>query len=321
MEKLVSVVVPIYNVKDYLVDCINSIRNQTYMNLDIILVDDGSTDDSAQICDEMAHQDERISIIHKDNGGLSDARNVGLKVSKGEFIIFIDSDDLISKTMIEEMVESITENNADISACSFRTFEDSNDISFLDNLEMKTSVVEGKELVARLYRGEYGDIAFTAWNKLYKKRIFIENGIEYPIGKLYEDTFTTFKLLYKAKQVALINEQLYYYRIRKGSIMNSYITKKKTIDWIDADREAPLFFKRVNESDLYNLSVNAFFKSEILFYKKMNEDTEKGCKEYLLNEYKRFYKEYGGTVALPMYKRLVYWIFMFMPNLIIKLYK
>lgn len=321
MEITVSVVVPVYNVKEYLIDCLNSIKNQTYASMEIILVDDGSTDGSAQICDEFEQEDERISVIHKKNGGLSEARNVGLNASKGEYIIFIDSDDLISEKMLEEMVKCIKISNIDIVACAFKTFEDINEVSYIENSNNDISMVEGRELVQRLYKGEYNSIGFTAWNKLYKKSLFQKNGIEYPVGRFYEDAFTTFKLLYKAKQIALINKPLYYYRMRNGSIMNSNITRKKTVDGIDADREAPDFFKKVNDSYLFNLSVNAFFKSEILFFKRMNTDTEKGCKEYLLQEYKRFYKEYGKTVKIPSYKRLLYCMFMLMPNLITKFYR
>ena len=319
MEKLVSVVVPVYNVKDYLYECIDSIKNQTYKNIEIILVDDGSTDGSSQICDELAKEDERIKLIHKENGGLSDARNVGLNYSNGEYIIFIDSDDLISKIMIEQMINSMLINDADISACTFKTFKNNNDINYVEKLKDEI-VMSGKELVKKIYAGEYTDIAFTAWNKLYKKRLFQDFKIEYPVGRFYEDSFTTFKLLYNADKLVIIDNSLYFYRVRQGSIMNSVMTEKKIIDWIDGDKEAINYFTEMEESELLDLAINAFFKSEISLFKHIKKD-DKNLKKYLFEEYKKMYRDLGSLNKIPIYKRFIYWLFMYMPDVVVTLYR
>ena len=320
MEKLVSVVVPVYNVENYLTECLDSITNQTYRNFEVILVDDGSTDGSSQMCDEIAREDERIHVIHKENGGLSDARNTGLRASKGEYIIFIDSDDMVSAIMLEQMVKSMQENNADISTCLFKTFEASKDLRLGDNSVEKITMLEGKVLVKKLYSGEYPDIAFVAWNKLYKRSLFEDNNIEYPVGRFYEDTFTTFKLLYEAEKIAIIDNPFYHYRIRQGSIMKSTITKKKVIDWIAGDREAVDFFIQAKEYELVALAANNFLKSQIILYKKICKDAENGYKVYLMKEYQTAVRNYLNISNFSKPKRIGYRLFCYFPDLICKIY-
>lgn len=323
MSKLVSVIVPIYNVKDYLIECVESILNQTYSNIEIILVDDGSTDGSAGLCDNLRQRDDRIIVIHKKNGGLSDARNVGFRKSTGEFVIFVDSDDSLKSSALEIMVSAIEEYDADISACEFETFEDNSIKRYNSSTQEKSTemvCLTGKKLVESLYKGNYQSIAFVAWNKLYKRKLFSEYEIEYPVGRMYEDTFTTYKLLYNSRKAVLVLEPLYNYRIRNGSIMKSSITLKKTQDWLDGELDAFIYFLGLNEKYLENLAGNSFFRSQILFYKKIDDNSEFGCKEYLITEYKKIYDEYIKLVNIPCYKKIIYKLFCFFPKAISKLF-
>ena len=214
MNDLISVIVPIYKVEKYLDKCIESIINQTYYNLEIILVDDGSPDKCGEICDKYALQDDRIVVIHKENGGLSDARNKGLKVSTGKFISFIDSDDFISVNYFEYLYSLLKKYNADISVVLPYKFSNYDEIK-INNTGGKVTVYNASEaLITMLYQKKFDN---AAWGKLYKKDV-VKN-IEFPVGKLYEDIGTTYKYLLNSKKVVFGNERLYYYLQRNDSIM------------------------------------------------------------------------------------------------------
>jgi glycosyltransferase involved in cell wall biosynthesis len=186
MEKdLISVIIPIYNVGDYLKKCVNSIINQTYKNLEIILVDDGSTDKSGILCDEFAKKDSRIKVIHKQNGGLSDARNCGIEASSGKFIAFIDSDDFIAPDFYEYLLSLQKENNADIAECNFiRVYEEKQDeFEFpikKENIILKTDGV-GALFLFMSDDDEISTNSVVVWNKLYNKKLFED--IRFPVRK------------------------------------------------------------------------------------------------------------------------------------------
>lgn len=222
---LISIIIPVYKVEKYLEKCIESVLNQTYKKLQIILVDDGSPDNCGDICDRYAKMDERIEVIHKENGGLSDARNAGLKVVRGEYIGFIDSDDYVSKEMFENMYNTLISNNADVSICNFYTvIDDKNIIKNEDNgIEIYNKLEILKEVLLDKKIQSY------AWNKLYKKELFKD--IEYPVGKKYEDIGTTFYILEKCNKVAASGRPEYYYLTRGDSIVNNN-TESTVIDYI-----------------------------------------------------------------------------------------
>lgn len=222
---LISIIIPVYKVEKYLEKCIESVLNQTYKKLQIILVDDGSPDNCGDICDRYAKMDERIEVIHKENGGLSDARNAGLKVVRGEYIGFIDSDDYVSKEMFENMYNTLISNNADVSICNFYTvIDDKNIIKNEDNgIEIYNKLEILKEVLLDKKIQSY------AWNKLYKKELFKD--IEYPVGKKYEDIGTTFYILEKCNKVAVSGRPEYYYLTRGDSIVNNN-TESTVIDYI-----------------------------------------------------------------------------------------
>lgn len=214
MNELVSVIVPVYNVEQYLNKCVDSIINQTYGNIEIILVDDGSADNSGKICDKYSLNDKRVKVIHKSNGGLSDARNRGIDISRGKYLAFIDSDDWIEPDMIEKMYNNAIENNADISICQYEIVRSRE--ATIDNNPGKTIVYEGTDAILAMYKEAV--FASHACNKLYKRELFA--GIRYPVGKLYEDQFTTYKLIWNSKRIVYTEKKYYYYYMRNDSIVN-----------------------------------------------------------------------------------------------------
>ena len=204
---LISIIVPVYNVKEFLVECIESLIAQTYENLEIIIVDDGSTDGSSELCDKLKYKDKRIVVIHQKNGGLSAARNSGLKIAEGEYVAFVDSDDSANPSFIKVLFRAAKTHNSDIVVCGY------------DDNFPKEKTLTGKEATINLLLAQE-NIDILAWNKLYKKALFTDNHIKYPTGKIHEDNLTTYKLYSKSNKVSFISESLYNYRKRKGSITN-----------------------------------------------------------------------------------------------------
>lgn len=215
MQAVISVVVPIYNVEKYLHRCVDSIINQTYKNLEIILVDDGSLDSCPKICDDYSKKDNRIKVIHKKNGGLSDARNAGMKIAKGEYISFVDSDDWIEHEMMERLYEVMVETNGDIASCGVRMVWDDNTPSkMLTKSNGKFVLDSCEKAMDSLISAE---IIQTVWNKLYKTEIVKK--ILFPYGKINEDEFWTWQVVAASNKVVSIDIPLYNYFQRAGSIM------------------------------------------------------------------------------------------------------
>lgn len=216
---LVTIVVPIYNVEKYLKECLASIMDQTYRNIEIILVNDGSTDSSGTTAEKIAKDDSRIIVLHKINGGLSEARNTGINIANGKYITFIDSDDYIDKRFIEKLLYSALKFNADIIQC-----DNSRKSNLIGSGSNKATSITGLAAFEKLMR--YKTISPTAWAKLYKLSLFKNNGLSFPIGRLHEDTALLYKLIYFSKQIVCISSTLYYYRINNTSIMNSRYSDK-----------------------------------------------------------------------------------------------
>ena len=216
-NKLVSVIVPVYKVERYLDRCINSLVNQSYSHIEIILVDDGSPDKCPQLCDEWALQDARIKVVHKKNGGLSDARNEGLRKSSGKYICFVDSDDYVSTKFVETLYELLHEYNTDMSAVSHKNvFSEEQEGYENTNHKEITTIFEGEEAIKQLFSND--TFANYAWNKMYTRELF-EN-ISFPVGRKMEDLGTTYKLLLSANKIAYSTKVLYYYFQREDSILH-----------------------------------------------------------------------------------------------------
>ena len=243
---LISIIIPVYKVEKYLEKCIESVLQQTYTNLQIILVDDGSPDNCGKICDEYAKKDSRIEVIHKVNGGLSDARNVGISKARGRYIGFVDSDDYIKKDMYEILLNLLKEYDADVSICNLY------------------DVIYGKEYIRNKENGiqEYSrldilkevlldkNIQSYAWNKLYKKELFDE--IKYPIGKKYEDIGTTFYIFEKCNKIVVTSEPEYYYLKRSDSLVNN-VTESTVFDYMELILQRYLYINdNIKELKQYN---------------------------------------------------------------------
>ncbi len=253
MSETISVIVPVYKVEKYITKCVDSILAQTYHELDVILVDDGSPDDCGRICDEYSEKDNRIRVIHKENGGLSSARNAALDVAKGSWIICVDSDDYIHPDLIRRLYDAVISNSAQISICSH--YEVSND-KLLITQKIVDEVIVWDKHTALKKLVEDTDIKSYAWGKLYKRELF--DGVRYPNGRNYEDIATTYFLFDKADRIAKIPDFLYYYLIRKDGI--SY--NNSTVSWHKGchatclgQEERAEYFKGREYKELYQLAM------------------------------------------------------------------
>ena len=261
----ISIIVPIYNVEKYLNRCIESILNQTFKDFELILVNDGSTDNSLEICKHYKDIDDRICIIDKKNGGLSSARNAGLDIAKGEYIGFVDSDDYIHPQMYELLYDTIIKNNSDLAICDYKkVFENESEINQIYSYnESCINTFSNIECLNRLYDKNNKIDFIIAWNKLYKKDLF--NTVDFPLGKLHEDEFIAHKILYQTKKVTFINKKLYYYLQRENSIMGKGINIK-TLDVLNALYDRIDFFKNNNLKDLYNKAIDMYIYKSFLYY-------------------------------------------------------
>ncbi|MBO4127285.1 glycosyltransferase family 2 protein [Streptococcus suis] len=221
MQPRVSVVIPVYNVAPYLTECLDSVCRQTYPNLDILVIDDGSTDGSSQICDAYASKDSRIRVYHKENGGLSDARNYGLDRALGEYVTFIDSDDRVTEDYVACLMTAALKYDVPFVLATF---------SYLTKDGLKPSysfpydegLMSERDYLHRLYGSKTmptGALFNISWGKLFDRRLFRD--IRFPVGKLHEDVFTTYKLAIEAGQILCLNAFIYHYRLRENSIMSS----------------------------------------------------------------------------------------------------
>lgn len=256
MEKpLISVIVPIYNVEKYLERCVNSILEQTYQNIEVILVDDGSPDSCPKLCDDFAEKDNRVKVVHKENGGLSDARNAGMNIATGEITAFIDSDDWIDKNMFDDMYSRMTEDNSDIVSCGVNSvydyctweipLEKDDEHYLLDRTEaMKELLTDGK-------------LKQHVWNKLYKTDI-IKN-IPFEKGKYHEDVFWSYQAVAAAEKVSVVKTGYYYYIQRSDSIMGAEYSEKR-LDALDAMKQRCEFMKD-NMPELYNQALTIYIGS------------------------------------------------------------
>ncbi len=280
-KALISIIIPVYKVEKYLEKCIQSVINQTYENLQIILVDDGSPDNCGKICDEYAKKDHRIEVIHKSNGGLSDARNKGLEIAKGEYIGFVDSDDYIEADMYEVLYNLLKQYNADVSICNFYTVSQGK-IS-IKNADNGINEYNRIEILKEILLDR--NIQSYAWNKLYKKELFDE--IKYPIGKKYEDIGTTFYLLEKCNKVVVTGKSEYYYINRQDSIVNN-VTESTITDYIEVIMQRYDYIEEnIKELSSYNKD----------YLKRILETAEKDIKslnevgDYTKKKYEELYNK------------------------------
>lgn len=232
MSAKVSVIVAAYNVGSYLARCIDSLLKQTYDDIEIIIVDDGSTDKTAEICRRYAESDKRIRIIRQENRGLSSARNVGIKKATGESLVFIDGDDYVDERMIEVLHAHME--GVDVAICGYTIMPEGK----LDVPGM--GVISGREATIRLLTKQE-NIMIVTWNKMYRRELF--GDIKFPVGRKNEDSLTTYKVLSRARRISLIDKSLYYYVKREGSIMDTMHLAERLKMKRQAAEEAREYFR------------------------------------------------------------------------------
>lgn len=256
----ISVVVPVYNIAKYLPKCIESIIKQTYNAIEILLINDGSTDESGKICDEYAQKDDRIKVIHQNNQGISATRNVGIKASTCDYIVFIDSDDYINEDYIETLYNCIKKTNSDVASVNYNVVNSDGTISFDGSKEVNLKeneivTLEGTDIIKEYLSQKI--IKNFVWNKIYKKDIICE----FKVGITYEDIAFTLEVLSKAKKVTFINKSCYNY-VRRDNSLTATISEKNLYDFGKAIEDRYKVVKK-NFKDLESYNIYAFLESAL----------------------------------------------------------
>lgn len=313
----ISIVVPVYNVENYIDRCIESIINQTYKNIEIILVDDGSKDNSGKICDKYANRDKRIKVVHKLNGGLSSARNAGLDVCSGEYVGFVDGDDWIEKNMYEILISMIKKGKSEIAICGHREVIQNEKVR--PAIQMKNIFLDKNEL----WEEVFGDLNVASWNKLYKKEII--GNLRFPLNIIHgEDLIFNLQYLVKCKSGVLNKTKCYNYLKRRNSITSSKFSKNKIYEVMVKDKALEIV-KRENESQIKNAQKYCFRARMNIIRSITYEEVENEYGMYM-TEYKNYIKNNYKLVKknLKLKEIIEYYIFLYNYKLykkILKIYK
>lgn len=330
MDKRVSVIIPIYKVEPYLKRAVDSVRRQSYSDLEIILVDDGSPDRCGAICDDYAQKDSRIKVIHKENGGLSDARNAGLDAASGEYIAFVDSDDYIAENFVETLLKELQKNDADVAMCSYgvTSSEQMDDSVFTGTAESpegsaaddgherngSVEICDRHDLLSNLYDANHRDATYfiVSWNKIYKASLW--EGIRFPKGKIHEDEATTYRIYDRAVRGVYIHRPLYGYFSAPESITRSKFSIKR-LDWMDALDRRIAFFENQGDEEQVSYAMRARADAAIHYYYPLKEHLpgekaqRKRLKGYVRDQLK------GAKEGQSATKRLGYGLFLLSPAL------
>lgn len=301
-KPLVSIIVPCYKVEQYLPNCIESIFCQTYTNWELILIDDGSPDNCGNICDDYAVKDNRIKVVHKQNGGLSSARNAGMKIMTGDYVTFLDSDDFLHKDALHILVKHAKKHDAQIVQCNFvrgseTVFPDWSNHEKVDVYDNHTVFTK---FAAKI----------IVWGKLYKRELL--DDITMPEGIINEDDWTTWKIYYKAKTIVVTSRPLYYYTVNPNSIMST-LKKKPDTTYYGAYDERISFFHEKNEKDLEDVSRLQFCKSLLLSYS--NEQLTKEQRKEIDSRFKAHWQVLRMSSVVPPILKILFFGFTISPQL------
>ena len=311
----ISIIVPVYNIELYVKECIESILRQTFKNFELILVDDGSTDQSGKICDEYALKDTRIIVIHQKNQGLSQARNTGIDIAKGKYIGFVDGDDWIHEEMFLELYNLCVCNNVKISQCNYQRCRDT--CEQFDETEGEVCIISKEQEIRNLYDPNLAVRTVVAWNKLYDTELF--KNIRYPQGKLHEDEFTTYKLIFGADEIAITNRKLYFYRTVESSIINQKYNPKR-LDVLEALEERIKFFEKYKE--LERLALEKMCDTIIsVYYRSLTEQLEADVMDYIRTKGKLFASRIFFRRGISANKKVKYFFVLWCPQLYLKIAK
>lgn len=314
---LISIIIPMYKVEDYLPACLDSVIHQTYRNLEIICVNDGSPDNCAEIAQSYQQNDPRITLINKANGGLSDARNAGIDIAKGDYLFFLDSDDCIATTCIETLVDLTLNNQCQISICQYVPFQ-GDEVIFPDATSIEcVSSTKAYLLYKQSYsRPELKITLNTAWGKLYSSKLF--ESVRYPFGKINEDEYLTYKLFLLADTACYTEAPLYGYRTRAGSITNSDpVSDEHKIELVGVSETRINDFKQTGDAELVSFAADDFLYQISYFY---CQSTSGDFKNKLRKLYRTGYKNYRPLLTMQgkLKRTLFYlspWLYQFLDRL------
>lgn len=272
--KKISVIVPVYNIEKYLPYCLDSIIKQTYDNFEIVLVNDGSTDNCAKICDEYANRNENIVVIHKSNGGLSDARNCGVDQASGEYVTFIDGDDYVHELYLEMLMVSLISTSAEISLVDLKRVSSFNEKNKINKEKIDVNAYKSREAIEKILYQNFHDV--SAAGILIPKSIAQKN--RFPKGRIFEDLFTTYKFFKTANKIAFVHSQLYYYYQRPGSIMHK-MTPQYLKDLIEASNNLVSVF--CEDEVLFRAAKSKRFSNYCSIVFKMEDDNSEELTEVI----------------------------------------
>ena len=279
--KLISIIIPVYKVEKYLNKCVESVVNQTHKNLEIILVDDGSPDNCPAMCNEWAKKDDRIKVIHKKNGGLSDARNAGLEIMTGNYVMFVDSDDFLDASICEKLLNIIEKYDVGFAMCGTNIVDENGNIKAVPKSDENVCVFTDFDALRQLLNPKLPYI-MTAWAKLYKSSVF--KNIKYPVGKLHEDEFVIANIIEESKSFAYSNEKMYNYLRRSQSIMGQK-TDKNVEHSLEAFKQRFAFLSKVHPNNQEIISSH-LDQLRWLYFDTKN----KKIKQDIFDEFKNTYK-------------------------------
>lgn len=320
MQDLISVIIPVYKVEPYLRCCLDSVLAQTYKELEIILVDDGSPDGCPAICDAYAGKDARVQVIHQKNAGLSGARNAGIAIARGSFLAFIDSDDFVAPDFIERLYEACISTDSQLAVCRWdyvHGHEAKDAAAAFGEPVLGTAVpvisLTGRELMENLYREPDGAYFVVAWNKLYRRELF--EGIRYPLGRIHEDEATTYRIFHRVQKGVFVDRTLYGYFVSPDSITHGFNPRR--LDWITAVSHRLDFFQENGYGGLMPRALQAFSDGmiDIYFglvdYQPENKTEQKRIRA-LVREGCARVRKYG---KFPLRTSIGYWLFIHVPGI------
>lgn len=312
ISNLVSVIVPVYNVELYIEKSVASIMKQTYKSIEIILVDDGATDSSGELCDQYARLDDRIKVIHKKNGGLSSARNAGIDIAKGEYLVFVDSDDMIHPQMIEVLYQTARRYDCKLAICDFQK---TNTLDVVSAEVKDYSIIQytTQQLFSEYYNDPMYPKIVVAWNKLYHYSIFEE--LRYENGKIHEDEFLIIEMISKVEKAVFIQVPFYYYFMRDDSIMNRKFNLKR-LDILLAFKNHIVFFEQNGMKQYERLAYFRFCDSIIENYYRCKKSGLCEEAKNLKNQFDSIWKEKVHNYQMRMLKRFKYIVYRFTPGIL-----
>lgn len=317
-NELISVIVPIYNAEKYLDTCIRSITRQTYDDIEILLVDDGSNDSSYEICKKWENNDKRIKTIRQENGGVAKARNTGIENATGNLLLMIDSDDYVSPDMIKFLYDGYIQNGADIVICDYEQGKSRDHLFVCDDYKYECVCFE--TIMNRMYADGHDALRFISpWGKLYKKDLF--NETKYPEGKIFEDIYITHQLLYKANRIVITDQKLLYYYRHEDSIMHKPFHLGK-LDYLQALKERIDFFMNKGFAELEQNAYDEYLHSLVWEYSRVRDILhDKNMKKEIKKRFDEAYKNGYSSTKYPQETSIFLKAFHIDPELIVLYWK